>query len=709
MGEHNNVTCPNCEKRIDSKSEFCPHCGTKFKSALANCPKCGAEFKGFEKFCAACGAQLQVVEEHAPKTEKQFIVAIAAVDLGDPSRCKNVWNESLAYLKRYPKGKFVFEVLVTAEIAKAALALHRMGLSGEPDYSLYAMQSHESIHEIFEHEPDPFPKEMRTGLHIMPLSDSEIEALVSRAGIKATVEDLKKGFRLYQMSFMHQSATSIGRIKEAVADKYHKKLVNGKSKAELQGLSRDDLRERAEICYAMYQNNDFQSAASCFCDMTELSPLDPYNHNLLWAIHDNLREHEQALEEILYAKRMDPSDLKIQCNLAMTFRRLGLYVEAMNFFAGDEANVPEELDPNDSQRNELINTIWLERKLTFRVFWGLMNHLFSRALRLNQWQYMRNAAIALEKRQNEQEEQLARSLEGTSLFISYRRQDSGDHVDRLCELLQERLPDAEIFRDISGISIGQGWLEKLELAIKKADIVLAIIGMGWAGKDESGMRRLDERNDVLRRELTLALKEDVKIIPVLVNDASMPKREDVPSELRAIAQTQAFSLRHSSFNEDLQELASGLREILKPLAKERRETLERWDEAFQRNRGRLKIVLSDNILFSGFNVVGRWECKIKTPKVEGKLLFEIKHDYSFKGTWEPKEMGRVPVHGNVMPNIADDKDTLLGLRLEGLTEDAAAFAVNIPMDKKLGEGYQGTDESGGSYFLRLIERTKEGL
>lgn len=670
------------------------------------CPECGAELKVSEKFCAACGSQLQKVKEHVPETEEQFIESLAVVDLDDPSQCESAWNESLAYLKRYPKGKFEFDVLVTAEIAKAALAMHRMKAYGGPDYSLYDMQS-PVLNDIFEHVPDPLPKETRTGFHIKPLSEAELKALASRTGVKATGKDLVRGFVTYQLGMISLTAGPIARMKEAVTDKYQKKLVNGKSKAQLQGLSSNDIWDRADVGYAAYENSDFQGAVDCFRDLAEIDPFEHYHHNLLYASYEGLREHKQALEEILYASSLAPSDIQIQLNLAVTFRRLGLYVETVRFFVyGDEVRIPEELDQNDLERSESIYRIWNERELAIMVFSALMSYFFSNALRTNQWQEIWNGVTTLEIKQKEKEERLKQSLEGTNLFISYRRSDSGDQVDCLCELLQERLPDVDIFRDISNMSPGEGWLEKLERAIKKADVVLAIIGTGWAGRDESGGSRLDDRNDVLRRELALALRQNVKIIPVLVNDASMPKSRELPSELRAIARTQAIALKPSSFNQDAEELVSELREILKPSAEEYRMVEESIDEAI---KGDYELEFSDNILFSDFNQFGRWECKIKAPEAKGKLLFAIKHDWSFKGIWEPAGEVRIPVQGNVMVHEADDNVTLRGLRLEGITEDADPFAVYIPIDKKVGEGYQGTDESGGSYFLRLIERTKEGL
>jgi hypothetical protein len=68
------------------------------------------------------------------------------------------------------------------------------------------------------------------------------------------------------------------------------------------------------------------------------------------------------------------------------------------------------------------------------------------------------------------------------IFLSYRRDDSKDVVDRLeLELKNKYGADINVFRDINAITPGEKFLEKLEFAVSQSLVFLAIIGKEWAG------------------------------------------------------------------------------------------------------------------------------------------------------------------------------------------------------------------------------------
>jgi hypothetical protein len=84
---------------------------------------------------------------------------------------------------------------------------------------------------------------------------------------------------------------------------------------------------------------------------------------------------------------------------------------------------------------------------------------------------------------------------------------------------------------------------------------LAVIGERWlAVNAESGTRRLDDSNDLLRRELEYALQRRRAIIPVLIDAASMPDPNELPSTLQALTKLQAAHLRDSDFRHDFDRL-----------------------------------------------------------------------------------------------------------------------------------------------------------
>lgn len=70
-----------------------------------------------------------------------------------------------------------------------------------------------------------------------------------------------------------------------------------------------------------------------------------------------------------------------------------------------------------------------------------------------------------------------------------------------------------------------------------AKAVIIILGREWVRVgDEWGLRRIDEENDWVRREIEQALVQNKEIIPVLVGGAQMPPADKLPhrSQLYAI-------------------------------------------------------------------------------------------------------------------------------------------------------------------------------
>jgi hypothetical protein len=141
------------------------------------------------------------------------------------------------------------------------------------------------------------------------------------------------------------------------------------------------------------------------------------------------------------------------------------------------------------------------------------------------------------------------------VFISYRRQDSAHAAGRIFDHLAQRLGDEVVFRDVDTIPEGTDYEEYIKSSITRCDILLAVMGERWlAVNAESGTRRLDDPKDLLRRELEYAIQKRRAIIPVLIDAASMPDPNELPSTLQALTKLQAAHLRDSDFRHDFDRL-----------------------------------------------------------------------------------------------------------------------------------------------------------
>jgi len=150
-----------------------------------------------------------------------------------------------------------------------------------------------------------------------------------------------------------------------------------------------------------------------------------------------------------------------------------------------------------------------------------------------------------------------------SVFISYRREDAGQHVLHLIRALQPPLSDEQLFYDRESLRAGDRWKERLREEIAKCSVFLALIGKKWlqARNEASGRRRLDERGDWVRTEIELALERTAAsglvVVPLLLDGASMPEAAHLPESIAALCDHQAHRLRtatRSDWEHDVREV-----------------------------------------------------------------------------------------------------------------------------------------------------------
>ncbi|MEM8921132.1 MAG: TIR domain-containing protein, partial [Pseudomonadota bacterium] len=145
------------------------------------------------------------------------------------------------------------------------------------------------------------------------------------------------------------------------------------------------------------------------------------------------------------------------------------------------------------------------------------------------------------------------------LFISYRRADSQHAVDRLYEGLRKHLKKSDIFIDVDNIPKGVDFVEHLSKQVAQCETLLVVVGPQWLTiKDEDGRRRLDDPQDFVRIEIEAALKRDIPVIPILLDNTPMPKAADLPPALQGFERRNAALLRRDAFRADLGELIEDL-------------------------------------------------------------------------------------------------------------------------------------------------------
>ncbi len=160
------------------------------------------------------------------------------------------------------------------------------------------------------------------------------------------------------------------------------------------------------------------------------------------------------------------------------------------------------------------------------------------------------------------------------IVISYRRVDTGGDARSLAEALEGRFGRENVFLDIEGIEPGEPFDQAIDRAVASSDVLLALIGQHWLTvTDDEGRRRIDDPRDVVRLEVGSALIQELRVIPVLLEDAKMPSEEELPPELAPLSKRNAVELRATSWKPDVEriveELATLRREKLRRLGPER--------------------------------------------------------------------------------------------------------------------------------------------
>jgi len=141
------------------------------------------------------------------------------------------------------------------------------------------------------------------------------------------------------------------------------------------------------------------------------------------------------------------------------------------------------------------------------------------------------------------------------IFISYRREETAYPAGWLYDRLADRFGGGQVFKDVDSIQLGDDFVEVITRAVGSCDVLLALIGEEWLTiTDEHGRRRLDNPDDFVRLEIEAALTRRVRVIPILVDEARMPRADELPDSLARLVRRQALELSPARFDFDTSRL-----------------------------------------------------------------------------------------------------------------------------------------------------------
>lgn len=148
--------------------------------------------------------------------------------------------------------------------------------------------------------------------------------------------------------------------------------------------------------------------------------------------------------------------------------------------------------------------------------------------------------------------------EQATIFINYRRTDAGWPADLLAGKLRGTFGENRVFLDVREIDAGDEFPTVLEEKLRRATILVVLIGEGWLrAQDKYGRRRLDQGSDWVRNEIRAGLqRKSCRVIPVLIDDAALPdEREALPEDIAGLLTRQRVRLRQANSDADIEKLS----------------------------------------------------------------------------------------------------------------------------------------------------------
>jgi len=149
------------------------------------------------------------------------------------------------------------------------------------------------------------------------------------------------------------------------------------------------------------------------------------------------------------------------------------------------------------------------------------------------------------------------------IFISYRRDDSAGYTRAIYDKLAQRFTEERIFMDVDAIEPGLPFDEVINQAVSRCKVLIVMIGKRWMEQQPGVGPRINDEKDFVRIEIAAALSRGIRVIPVLLDGASMPTEEELPEPLRLFARRHAIEISNNRFNSDVDILVEIVRHVLR--------------------------------------------------------------------------------------------------------------------------------------------------
>jgi hypothetical protein len=147
------------------------------------------------------------------------------------------------------------------------------------------------------------------------------------------------------------------------------------------------------------------------------------------------------------------------------------------------------------------------------------------------------------------------------VYLVYRREDQLSEA--MLESIYERLVQAfdakHVFRDLDSIPLGVDFREHIASGMAHCDVCIPLIGPDWVAIMS---QRGKEPQDFVRMEIEEALRRNIPVIPLYINNTKPPMEDELPPSIRALARRNGAEISSGpSFATQMEGLVKGLRRL----------------------------------------------------------------------------------------------------------------------------------------------------
>ncbi len=148
----------------------------------------------------------------------------------------------------------------------------------------------------------------------------------------------------------------------------------------------------------------------------------------------------------------------------------------------------------------------------------------------------------------------------STIILSYRRDDSAGVTGRIFDRLVQEFGSDRVFMDIDSMPAGVDFHDHLQELLADCGALLVVIGKGWRSQRKGQPARIMDPDDWVRIEVETALQRSIPVVPLLIDGATLPGRDQLPEELWPLLRRNALPVDSGrDFHAQLTRLVRDLR------------------------------------------------------------------------------------------------------------------------------------------------------